>query len=293
MFSRRLFLKTLVTSGAGFLGLGGYAGAIEPLVRLDVTRYDLALPKWPAGAKPLRMALVADIHACEPWMPVRRIGEIVAVTNSLGADIVLLLGDYVRSIRRFGTRDVPPEAWGAALAKLRAPLGVYAILGNHDYRRDGPEPVRRALAGAGIEVLENHAIRIARDGHAFWLSGTGSMVPFVNSEVRYDDLPTALAQVTDDLPVIHMAHEPDLFVDIPDRIALTLSGHTHGGQVVLPFVGPIETASDYGSRFAYGHIVEGDRHLLVSGGLGCSHIPVRFGSPPEIVLATARSSTIA
>ncbi len=98
-----------------------------------------------------------------------------------------------------------------------------------------------------------------------------------------DDLAGTLRQVTDDAPVILMAHEPDIFPDVPARVALTLSGHTHGGQVRFAGFAPI-VPSKFGRRYAYGHIVEGGRNLVVSGGLGLSGLPLRFGSPPEIVV---------
>jgi predicted MPP superfamily phosphohydrolase len=101
-----------------------------------------------------------------------------------------------------------------------------------------------------------------------------------------DDLDGTLAQISGDDPVLLMAHEPDIFVRVPDRVTLTLSGHTHGGQVRLPFFGPPIVPSAYGRRFASGHIVEGGRHLLVSSGLGLSGLPVRFMVPPEIALVT-------
>ena len=97
-----------------------------------------------------------------------------------------------------------------------------------------------------------------------------------------DDLKATLALVSDDAPIVLMAHEPDIFPEVPDRVALTVSGHTHGGQVRVLGYAPI-VPSRYGGRYVYGHIVEGQRNLIVSGGLGCSGIPVRFGSPPEIV----------
>jgi hypothetical protein len=99
-----------------------------------------------------------------------------------------------------------------------------------------------------------------------------------------DDIPGTLAQIQDDAPAILMAHEPDIFVDVPDRFAVTLSGHTHGGQVRLPFLGRPVVPSAYGQRFAYGHIQEEGRDLIVSAGLGCSILPVRFGVPPEITV---------
>jgi uncharacterized protein len=98
-----------------------------------------------------------------------------------------------------------------------------------------------------------------------------------------DDLAGTLAQVTDDAPIILLAHEPDIFPSVTDRVALTISGHTHGGQVRLAGFSPV-VPSRFGNRYAYGHVTERDRHLIVSGGLGCSVLPVRFGVPPEVVM---------
>ncbi|MBT9288414.1 metallophosphoesterase [Prosthecodimorpha staleyi] len=293
MLTRRTFLKTAAAGGMAFVGLGGYAFGLEPQVLLNVTRYDLALPRW-RGAKPLTVALVADIHAVDPWMSTRRIAEIVEATNRLKPDLVLLLGDYVGTMR-FSHGPLLPSVWAPILGDLAAPLGTYAILGNHDWWwSGGPTPIRSALERSRIPVLVNDAVRIERDGHRFWLSGTDSMVALHGPRgfIGKHDLGRALGRVTDDAPVIHMAHEPDLFVSMPERVALTVSGHTHGGQVRVPFVGAVVVPSAYGRRFAYGHIVEGGRHLVVSGGLGCSGLPVRFMAPPEIVLLTIHSDGI-
>jgi predicted MPP superfamily phosphohydrolase len=84
-------------------------------------------------------------------------------------------------------------------------------------------------------------------------------------------------------PVVLLAHEPDIFPDVPERVALTLAGHTHGGQIRVPMVPPVWVPSRYGARFAYGHIVERGRHMIVSGGLGCSKVPLRLGMPPEVL----------
>lgn len=293
MISRRLFLGSFAT---GFLGLTSYASAIEPLYRLVVTRYDLRLPGWPKGAKPLTAALVADIHAVDPWMTVPRIEEIVATTNALGADIILLLGDYMASVK-IKNRVLMPAEWAPTLAKLKAPLGVHAILGNHDYWwKGGPEPVREGLEAAGIPVYMNAARKIARDGHDFWLTGTTSALSSplyghypMGKGIHYgqDDLKATLAAVTDDAPILHMAHEPEMIRHIPSRVALTLSGHNHGGQIALPFIGRpvVWMKNDPSARYMYGRYDVDGRPLLVSGGLGCSMLPIRFGVPPEIVLA--------
>ena len=268
------------------LGLSSYALAIEPWMRLDVTRYRLTPPGWPEGGR-LRIAVVADIHACEPFMPTGRVDRIVRVTNELEPDLVVLLGDYVSSLRRFRVGIVPISAWSRALRGLSAPLGVHSVLGNHDWWTDGPG-VWHGLEDNDIQVLENKAVRIAaKDRPAFWLAGLGDQLADrrAGTYEGRDDLPATLAGIPDDgAPVILLAHEPDIFPTVPDRVALTLCGHTHGGQVNLPFIGRPVVPSHYGQRYAYGHIVEGGRNLVVSGGLGCSGVPVRLGVPPEIVL---------
>ncbi len=272
----------------GVVGTTSYAFAVEPRFRLVVTPYRLTPPGWPKGGCALRISVIADIHACDPWMPLSRVEEIVAVSNGLKPDIVLLLGDFVGAMHHFQTSAVPPAEWGRVLARLEAPLGVHAILGNHDWW-NGVEAVRAALVGADIPVMENDAVLMTPDGAPpFWVAGLGDQIAYRLGGGRFrgvDDLPGTLARIPDDgTPIILAAHEPDVFPKVPGRVSLTLSGHTHGGQVALPVVGRMIVPSEFGQRYAYGHVVENGRHLIVSGGLGCSMIPVRFGVPPEVVV---------
>jgi predicted MPP superfamily phosphohydrolase len=242
----------------------------------------------------LKLAVIADLHVIDPWMSLSRVAEIVARTNALEPDVVLLLGDYLpcREMQRWavsvGGGVIPAEHWSRELGRLRAPLGVHAVLGNHDWREDqaaqqrgcGPVQAGLAIERSGIPVYENNAIRLNQHGLPFWVAGLGDQLAGV------DDLARTLQQITDDAPVILMAHEPDIFAemgDLGDRLSLTVSGHTHGGQVRLLNYAPI-VPSRYGGRFTYGHIVEEGRHLVVSAGLGCSGLPIRFGAPPEIVM---------
>jgi predicted MPP superfamily phosphohydrolase len=296
--SRRRFLKTLGLSGAGMVGLSGYGFAVEAAWRLEVTRYRVTPPNWPGDLK-LSIGVIADVHAGGPAMPAERIRGIVEHTNSLNADVIVLLGDFAAS-HKFKTRSVAPQVWAEALGALKAPLGVHAILGNHDWwddlaaqrARKGPVLGRRMLERQGVPVYENDVVRLVHNGRPFWLAGLGDQIAFFERRRKgvrrrnfqgVHDLDGTLAKVTDDAPVILLAHEPDIFPRVPPRVSLTLSGHTHGGQVRMFGYSPM-VPSRYGNRYAYGHIVEDDRHLVVSGGLGCSILPVRIGVPPEIVM---------
>ncbi len=272
---------------AGLLGLsaiatGVYAGGVEPH-GLVITRYKPRPPAWPAGRK-LSITVIADLHAGGPDMTLPHIRQIVDTANGLKSDLVVLLGDYTTSYL-FVDKPVPYAVWAAELARLQAPLGTWAILGNHDWWNRVAE-IRQALADVRIPVLENLAVMLGAKGQRFWLAGLGDQLAYRLGPHRFrgvDDLPGTLAQVGTEDPVLLLAHEPDIFPRVPARVALTLSGHTHGGQIRLPLIWPAFVPSKYGARFAYGHVVEEDRHLIVSGGLGTSFVPARLGVPPEIV----------
>jgi len=294
MITRRDVLLAIGVGAAGSVALGGYAFAVEPVLRLIVTDYKIAPRQWPADLN-LKIAVLADIHAINPWMSPARIAAIAQATNALEPDIVLLAGDYESGMRRFGIgAHVSMTECARSLSLLKAPLGVHAVLGNHDIITNDGNNVRRAFAAFGIPVLENTAVRLAKDGKPFWLLGLGDQCGLggtTDSGTGQDDLPGTLAQIDDDAPAILLAHEPDIFADAPERIALTISGHTHGGQVRIPGYGALVVPSRYGRRYVYGHIVEDHRHLVVSAGLGTSGLPVRFGTPPEIVVITMGSGS--
>jgi uncharacterized protein len=283
--------RRVLAGAAGVIGLAGggaaatavYAADFEPQ-DLVITRYAPALPSWPAGRR-LTITVIADLHAGGPDMMLPHVRCVIDAANRLQSDLVVLLGDYVARYRHFESERVPEAAWSAELARLAAPLGTWAILGNHDWWYD-LAPVRRALADVRIPVLENGAVMLAARGTRFWLAGLGDQLAYPLGHGKFrgiDDLPGTLAQVDTDDPVLLLAHEPDIFPRVPPRVALTLAGHTHGGQIRVPLVWPFFVPSQYGARFAYGHVQEGGRHMIVSGGLGTSIIPARLGVRPEIV----------
>jgi uncharacterized protein len=303
-FTRRRFVLGAGSVVSGLLASSGYAFGVEPF-RLRVQPHSLTPSGWPRGLR-LRIAALSDLHACRPWMDPARIRAIAELTNSLEPDMIVLLGDFPAG-HRWITGRVQPGEWAEALKVLKARLGVYAILGNHDWWQDGaaqragkgPVVSRLALEDAGIPVLENDAVRVANAGSPFWIAGLGDQLALVARRdgrrlfQGVDDLPGTLAKVTDGAPVILLAHEPDIFPLVPGRVSLTLSGHTHGGQLRLFGYSPV-VPSRYGNRYAYGHISETatdaaggaakPRHLVVSGGLGCSIVPMRIGVPPEITV---------
>ena len=285
--ARRGITRRCVLGGFGALGLAGFATAaygvgIEP-ESLLVTSYRLTPPRWPAGLR-LSITVIADLHAGGPNMTASHIERVVDVANLDSSDVVLLLGDFFAT-HRFVTEKVPHPVWAASLARLKSRLGTWAIFGNHDWWFD-INGVRAALARVGIPVLENKAELIGDPGRRFWLAGLGDQLAHRLGPHRFrgvDDLDGTLRQVDTDHPVVLAVHEPDIFTKVPDRVSLTLAGHTHGGQIRVPFLWQKFVPSAYGARFAYGHIVEQGRHMVVSGGLGVSAVPVRLGVPPEIV----------
>ena len=291
MISRR----QLLAGGAGFAtgsaAMAAYGVVLEPARTPFVQSYAVASEAWP-DALSLRVGVMADLHACEPWMPAERLRGIVEQVNALEPDLIVLLGDF-NAGHRFVTGPVPPGQWGEALATLRAPLGTFAILGNHDWWHgavpgtagNAPE-IRRVLRERNIRLLENEAVRIGKDGGAFWLAGLADQMAHRvrRGEVHgADDLHGTLGQVTTDDPVLLLAHEPFVLPLVPRRVALTLCGHTHGGQIDLPVIGAPFSPT---RRYRYGHVVERGRHFIISGGLGESSFPIRIGVPPEINCVT-------
>jgi predicted MPP superfamily phosphohydrolase len=247
---------------------------IEPQ-RLVVTRIEVPVDGL---SQSLRLMVIGDVQPAGPHEDKARIEAIVDRANGEAADIVLLLGDYV-SERKLSTAFVDPRDTAKALGRLTAPLGVHAVLGNHDWWWDGPA-MRRLLRSQGIDVLEDRAVRVQAGGQGLWIAGLSDPV------TQAFDLEATLAQTDGGAPTILLSHTPDIFPRVPGKVALTLAGHTHGGQVYLPFIGRPLVPSRFGQRYAYGHIVEQGRNLYVTGGIGTAIIPVRFLVPPEIVVIT-------
>lgn len=247
------------------------------LGRFTVRREELRLPHW---NNDLKVAAISDLHIGSPRVDLETLRTVVERTNAEHPDLIVLLGDFVTGGPRGrkgmrGGNFIEPEKIAAGLAKLHAPLGVFAVLGNHDRWLDGPR-VHAAITAVGIPVLRNQAVRLEHADKPFWLGGVADYWT-----EDYDPAGTA-AQADPSEPVILFTHNPDIFPEVPERVSLLIAGHTHGGQVSFPFYGtPINTSPN---GYVEGHIVQNGRHLFITTGVGTSILGVRFGVPPEMAL---------
>ncbi len=261
----------------GLLGLALWALWLEPR-RIRLVHRRVELPGWPDRLEDLRVAVIADVHAGSPHVDERKLEWIVESVNSEAPDLVALVGDYVDPEVRLG-KEIPPEAVASLLGRLRAPLGVVAVLGNHDWRHYG-ERVPTALRDAGITVLVDDAVQATDQLWVIGLSDATTGSPAIDASIE---------QVPEQAAILALSHDPDVFPRMPERVALTLSGHLHGGQVGLPLIRGKVAPSRYGERFIGGHVEEEGRHLFVSRGIGTSTYPVRFLARPEVVVLRLRS----
>lgn len=266
-------IAVLVIAVVAFVALGYRNATATPVVRgltVHVTGY-------PTGAAATRILLLSDIHAHGPDMPPSRVAAIVDQANALQPDIVILAGDFVGD--NWIGADYPIETAIAPLARLRSKLGVYAVLGNNDYDA-GAAAVVGALERAGVHVLINRAQAVG----PIALGGIDGRI--FNSARKWQRRRSQVFEAvgrTPGIPVV-VVHRPDDFRWAPESIPLMLAGHTHCGQIVLPLIGPLETGSDFGRKYVCGIIRKGSRTLVVTAGVGTSHLPLRIGAPPDMWL---------
>jgi predicted MPP superfamily phosphohydrolase len=259
-----------------------WAFVIEPN-RVVVRENEIKLPEWPTAFNGLRIVAVSDLHAGARYIDGAKLEKVVAMINETQPDLIVILGDFIARDEKEKLL-MEPEVTAIKLSGLKSKLGVYAVLGNHDWLFDG-ERVKRSLAAAGIRVLESEVAEIEKDGQTIWLLGVPDF--WTRQPI---DLRPALQKINKPGPVIALTHNPDVFPILPSSIILTLAGHTHGGQVSIPFIGRPIIPSRYGERYAIGHIEENGRHLFVTPGIGTTGIPVRFRVPPEISVITVESN---
>ena len=260
---------------AATLGLAAMGTFAALSGRPRVYRQEIAIAGLPAAFDGYRIAQISDLH-CGPFASGARIDRWVARVNALRADLVAVTGDLIAS----GSAFVPVVA--ASLGKLRAGDGVFACMGNHDYFTDG-EAMVTALERAGLAVLRNRGVSIRRGDDTLYVAGVD------DTWTRRNDVPRALAARPDGAPAVLLAHDPALFPEAAAHgVDLTLSGHTHGGQLGVPFLAKRYNLARLMTRFTTGVYRSGPSTLYVNRGLGATALPVRLSVPPEIAVITLR-----
>lgn len=277
--------RQLLASALGCVGLLGGVGTIyHETSALTVERIMLRLKRLRPGLDGLRVAQLSDFHY-DRFLDPHLIRSAVQLTNELHPDLVVLTGDFVTK-GGFGAFD-PESAKNAEpcaelLARLRAPMGKFAVLGNHDFHTQ-PDIVSAALEANGIAVLRNQSRVLERQGARLWIAGVDDVL------AGADDLPRALVQVPSSEPVLLLVHEPDYADGVPaQRVDVQLSGHSHGGQIVLPVVGP-PYLPPLARKYPRGLHRLGSLLLYTNRGLGTIILPARFNAPPEVSLFTLRA----
>ncbi len=257
-----------------------WAFLIEPN-RLVVREQAIRIDNWPKELSGLRIAVLSDIHAGGWFIDDKKLRSIVQRTNQLQPELIVICGDYM-SGDSWTSERVEPEVFAAVLKDFQAPVGVYSVLGNHDWWYDGAK-VRRGLEQNGIKVLENEVAQVNARGTSLWLAGLADLW------TRPQRITETIDKVPQGAPVIAFTHNPDIFPQLPQRVPLLLAGHTHGGQVRFPLIGTVVQSSRLGRRYERGYVPENGHHLFVTTGIGTSILPFRFGVTPEIVLLTVSS----
>lgn len=254
------------------LGAVGAAAWHDTMADPVVRRASVELPGMPAGAKPVTIALLSDTHVAEPNMSPARLARIVGQINALRPDLVVLAGDYV-SERTFGVSPYSAHDAVAPLAALRAPLGVYAVMGNHDHWHEH-STVGEELVRQGLTVLVNQARKVGP-------LAVGGLGDAVNQQQRLASTLAEMRRIGGGQVIV--SHTPDPFADLPRDTGLMLAGHTHCGQIRLFGWAPM-TNSRYAGRYACGLVRERGNVLVVTAGIGTTILPIRLGAPPDIWL---------
>jgi uncharacterized protein len=281
--TRRKFIVLAAAASTGALAID--SAIFEPN-RPRIVRQDVALSRWPQQLEGFTIALLSDFHY-DPYCSVHPLKAAIGMVNNLRPDLIALTGDFVSApwFSSDAKAASVAEPCAELLRQMKAPHGLWAALGNHDFFTN-PGFVTGTLRAAGIQVLINQSVAIEANGGRFWLGGVNDLLG------GRADIRATLQPIQAGEPTILMAHEPD-YADFVARhpVDLQLSGHTHGGQVRFPFVGALYLP-DLGKKYISGLYRIGPLTLYTNPGLGTIQVPIRLNCPPEITLLTVRRSVV-
>lgn len=244
----------------------------------DITEKHIQLDHCNDWNDTLKISILSDFHYGAHNNDAQRFTQIVDFVNEKNPDIILLLGDFINT-PHLGQDPIIPSNLVHILSKLKAPLGVWGVLGNHDWKHDGTS-IQRQLQDVGIQVLENSSHALKFKNNAF------SLIGIADDSTRKTDWNSSLSDVPDTHPKIIMAHDPASFIEMPQTDAIMFSGHTHGGQIRIPKFGALANSSRAPLKWSQGFINQGKKQLYVTRGLGTSILPLRINCPPEICFFT-------
>jgi predicted MPP superfamily phosphohydrolase len=297
--SKRIAAGTILLCIAAVLLLA-YSYFIEP-TELVVRPFEIAIRGLDPALDGLKIVVISDLHGGSNDVTFEKLKEVTARANEQDADLVVLLGDFVSGQHRSGRPAIeanlkmPMSAVADGIAGLRARFGVFAVLGNHDGWY-GDEIVAADLTRVGIKVLQSEIAVVQVNGRPLRILGFKDHLKLAR---RWEHIPEdfrELLRSAGEGDIIALEHSPDIMPEITGEnlispaLKLVLAGHTHGGQVRLPILGPLIVPSSYGQKYAYGHSLENGVDLFVTSGIGTSILPIRFLVPPEIDVLTLRSS---
>ena len=284
--TRRGFIRLCILGALGLVGGKGFVNSRS----LEFVKKKINLKRLPSAFNGLTVGQITDIHA-GPLVPVELIKKGVDLIMSGQPDLIVLTGDFVSGATRIlwttygGFKQRHYDYCMKELSRLKAPLGIFAVLGNHDFwsGQKVAEKIARGLENIGVRVLRNEAIPIEKKGQRLYLIGVDDYW-----EDSYS-LTKALQGVPQDACRILLSHNPDVNENIEglkERIDFIISGHTHGGQVVLPYMGALYIPSPFGQKYREGLVRDGERQTYISRGLGLFFVPVRLNCPPDVSLLT-------
>lgn len=272
VLSKFILFAVLVAVGAGVWGV------MQEPDQLRYTQVKMKSAHWPLHWQPIRIVVVSDLHVGSPYIDLEKLETVVKMINGADPDVVMLIGDFMPG--DFFRTSIAPSEFGPVLGKIKAKKGVMALIGRHD-GIDGGRQLVDALKKANIAVLSDSAVPVKlAQKKRFWIAGLG------DNPAAYENV---IANIPKGEPVFGMVHNPARFPEIPNKMDVVFAGYTHGGLVYVPdfAVGIVPTGVP--KKYAYGSVVEDNRQMFVTAGIGTGEYPIRLNNLPEVLLVTILS----